>query len=243
MIGESFSRARQIVGLVAPATALLRSCRDGSVTDLWIGDSHAPFLNECWPVRSRSMTRIHDHEFVWHVGPRLMWSIANKGFPPEVRLVARLLHRFGTSRHRSLIVVFGEIDVRVHLVGAQARSGPSMSFVREYVDQCLLLARTMHADRVLVAVPVPPGDSFDDDPNFPRSGTLAERIGAFRLLRKALVAAVETAGAEPTTLLLDCTEELADSDGSLRIDLTDDGCHVNHSGAEVVRVCLQALPL
>jgi hypothetical protein len=176
-----------------------------------------------------------------------MWSIANKGFPPEVLLVARLIGRFGKSRRLSLIVVFGEIDVRVHLVNhlvdMQARSRPSMNFVSEYLKQCQLLAKTLLADRVLVAVPVPPGDSFNDPPNFPRSGTLAERIDAFLLLRDELAAAVDTTGAEPTTFLFDCTEELADSDGSLRADLTDDGCHVNHSGAEVVRVRMHALPL
>lgn len=172
-----------------------------------------------------------------------MWSIANKGFPPDVLLVARLVRLFGRSRHFSLMVAFGEIDVRVHLAGTQTRSHHGMKFVSEYVKQCQLLGQKLRATRVVVTVPFPPGDSFDDALGLPRAGTLAERIDAFRMLRQALAAAVDTTEAGPTTVLLDCTEKLADSVGSLRADLTDDGCHVNGGGARAVRESMQSLPL
>lgn len=235
-------RTRQVLTLVIPAIALVRICKDTRSTELWVGDSHAVFLNNCWPVSSR-LSRIDDQRFVWHLGPRLMYSIANNGFPLDVLLVARLIHWFGGSRNVALIFVFGEIDVRVHLADTQAQSRRSLKFLSEYAEQCRLLGQKLGATHVVVTVPVPPGDSFDDAPEFPRSGTLAERINAFRELRQALEAALSATGAEPKTVLLDCTEKLANPDGSLRADLTDDGCHVNKSGALLVRGGVQAILL
>lgn len=235
-------RMQQVLALVAPASALLRSCLDDSSKELWVGDSHVLFINECGPATSR-LTRVDGHRFVWHVGPRLMWSIARNGFPPDVLFLARLIRMFGGSRNLSLVVVFGEIDVRAHLADAHASPLRDMRFVSDYLRQCQVLGQRLGARCVVLAVPVPPKDAFKDTPGFPRSGTLEERIDAFRFLQKALVAAVDSAEALPATVLLDCTEEIADSDGSLRADLTDDDCHVNNTGAEVVRACLRELQI
>jgi hypothetical protein len=237
---KAVRRTRQALELVAPALGLLRSCLSDSSTNLWIGDSHSVFLTRSWPVSSR-LTKIEDHTFVWHAGPRLMWSIAHNGFPADVRLVAQLIRWFGGSRSLSLVVVFGEIDVRVHLAGTRRKSQRSMQFVSEYVTRCQHLGQKLCASRVFITVPVPPGDSFVETPGFPRSGTLAERINAFQNLRLALEAALHSTETEPTTVMLDFSEELADSDGSLRGDLTDDGCHVNDRGARLVGETLSAL--
>lgn len=232
-------RVRQFMALVVPTIALIRSCRNGKLVELWVGDSHAVFFNQCGPVSSR-LTRIDDHRFVWHFGPRLMWTFADKGFPPDILLIARLIRRIGRSRHFSLIVILGEIDVRVHLAGSQNQSRRSMAFVSEYVKQCQLMGRMLGAGRVLIAIPVPPG-SLKGVSGYPRSGTLAERIDMFKILREALVVEVNATEAQPTTLLLDCTNQLSDCNGSLLDHLTDDGCHVNDIGAEIVRACFLAV--
>lgn len=172
-----------------------------------------------------------------------MWSIGNNGFPPDVRLVSQLIRILGKTRHLSLMVVFGEIDVRAHLAGPCMQSRRSMNFARAYLMQCQNLGKLVRAQRVVITVPVPPGDSFEDAPEFPRSGVLSERIDAFCLLRRALTSAVDSSKGIPVTVLLDCTDEMADSDGSIRADLTDDGCHVNGTGARIVRAGLRALPL
>jgi hypothetical protein len=233
-------RTKQAFAMSGPALMLLRSGMGARPTELWVGDSHVLFMNGRRPGGTR-LTKISSRKFVWHVGPRLMWSIANTGFPPEVLLMAQLIRRFGGSRNLTLVVVFGEIDVRAHLAKRQARSRPGMKFVDEYLRQCQLLGKTLHAQRIVITVPVPPGDSLRDAPEFPRSGSLPERINAFRLLRAELEESVDTSGRESDVVLLDCTEEIADSQGSLRVDLTDDGCHVNDSGVSAIQASLKAL--
>jgi hypothetical protein len=169
-----------------------------------------------------------------------MWTFADNGFPADILWAARLIRRIGRSRQFSLIVVTGEIDVRLHLAGSHNQSRRSMAFVSEYVKQCQLLGRELGAGRVLVAIPVPPGNPKGVT-GYPRSGTLAERIDTFKILREALVVEVNATKSEPTTLVLDCTDHLADGTGSLLDHLTDDGCHVNDIGAGIVRACFLAV--
>ncbi|WP_141006116.1 hypothetical protein [Nocardioides humi] len=59
-------------------------------------------------------------------------------------------------------------------------------------------------------------------------------------MRSALTVAV---GATPTPMLrlLDLTDALSGPDGLMRDELTDDGCHTNAAGRDVVRREVAAL--
>lgn len=219
-------------GITAIA-GLLSSLRAGGVSEIWIGDSHAMCFNE--ERTSAALTRASEGQLVWHLGPRLMFSLSREGFPRRVRLAARLMNRI--SRSDSFIPVFvaGEIDVRCHLVPRSKAEGFDLSFVEEFVRQGCQLATLMGSHTVVFAVPPPPSVTCPVIPEFPTRGSIEERCEMFMDLREALITAVGTAAAEMRVVLLDATDDLMDESSGLRQELTDDGCHTNALGIQAVR--------
>lgn len=221
--------------------SLLLATRRRRPTELWFGDSHAIFLNK--PYASGVLTRAPEGQIVWHLGARLMHSIARNGFPPKVERGVRLLRLISRSGSIVPVVVTGEIDVRCHLVPHSAEPGFSFDFVADYVRQVRDLAQRMGARTAVVTVPPPPSVDCPKNPEFPIKGTIAERIAVFDELRAALTKAVSNAAGEPRVLLLDATDLLVDASGEFRGDLTDDGCHTNADGVHEVRTRVHQLGL
>lgn len=204
------------------------------VSAVWVGDSHAPYLSgaQLAPV-ARSA---EGNAVVW-LGPRLMYSVARDGFPrPLLPQLAGLSWRL---RERRLVVALGEIDCRVHLV-ERVSAGDDLAFVARYVDRVRELRQQLEAPSVVILGPVPPSDLVVgyDNPEFPRRGTLAERIAVTRLLDERLRSAV--AAADGHDIVFASLLFLAAPDGRLRDDRTDDGIHVNAAGSAEVRVHLDA---
>jgi hypothetical protein len=226
-------RGRDEFAFAVAVARLLLAARLGRLTELWIGDSHVAHHNDdewpCPPLRAMANGR-----FVWHIGPRLMYSLARDGFPPRAVFVARLLGRIARAGHGPLVLVAGEIDIRCHLAPRLAGSTAGLGFPATYVVRGQALARLARSSGAIFVVPVPPSDDFGDAPGFPIKGTLGERIKAFEQLRQELLAAVALAP-DPAVEVVDCTSELADSDGAMRSELTVDGCHVNAAGRQVVQ--------
>jgi hypothetical protein len=215
-------------GLVVRAIA-------GADLELWIGDSHASHLNTSdWPVPAQN--RIVRGRYVRHVGPRLMFSMARDGFPPEIVRLARRLGRYGRG-HIVVILVAGEIDIRCHLAPRLVGTDLRPEFPAAYVEHGIALGALAKADRLLFVVPVPPSDEVQDALGFPVAGTLSERLVAFGWVRAAMHAALDPGAA----LLLDATPGLADVSGALRTELSFDGCHVNEAGRVIVRAALDSL--
>jgi lysophospholipase L1-like esterase len=209
----------------------------GADLEIWIGDSHASHLNiSDWPVPAQN--KIIPGRYVRHLGPRLMFSVARDGFPPEIVRLARRLGRFGRGEVVILLVV-GEIDIRCHLAPRLAGTELALEFPATYVEHGLALGALAKANRLIFVVPVPPSDEVQDAEGFPVAGTLAQRLDAFSRVRAALHAAVDPSSA----LLLDATPGLADATGSLRSELSFDGCHVNEAGRVIVRSALDTLLL
>jgi hypothetical protein len=203
---------------------------------LWIGDSHATFVAG---TRVRAFDVSSEHEGVVWLGPRLMYSIARDGFPdpltPELD---------GVSLDLTLtpvVLVFGEIDCRVHLVERLAAGG-SLEFVSRYVVRAAELRARLGASDIVLLGPVPPSDKGESNPEFPKNGTLAERIAVSRLLERTLSEATASlrdrrVAAVPITSLLAGSET-----GALARQLTDDGTHVNPLGADLIRGRLASVP-
>lgn len=205
----------------------------GRPIELWIGDSHASHLNTSdWPVPPQNTIAPGVH--VRHLGPRLMFSVARDGFPPEVTRLVRRLVRFGRAPVTLLLVV-GEIDIRCHLAPRLAGTATPLDFPARYVAHGLALGAGVA--RLVFVVPVPPSDEVQDAQGFPVAGTLAERLDVFARMRSALHDAVDPSQA----LLLDATSCLGDGDGALRSEFSFDGCHVNEAGRVVVRAQLDTL--
>ncbi len=239
--GSAYRAARRYLRVLQGLLALLAAARRRRPTEVWFGDSHAIFVNQDYT--SAKLSRAPEGQIVWHLGGRLMWSLAHNGFPVRVHRAARALRLL--SRPGSLVPVFiaGEIDVRCHLVPRSSRPGYSLDFVADYVRRTQQLATEMGAPQLIIAVPVPPSDDCPKNPEFPIKGTIAERVEVFRELRRALIQAVAAADAAPEVRLVDATELLADETGELRSELTDDGCHTNAKGVRLVRSTVRGLDL
>ena len=209
----------KLLFLIAWPTLLRAMRRRSRRTELWIGDSHAVTVNR--PGTYSMFMRGPGGQLILRSGARLVYSIANKGFPPRVTRVARFVERFG--RRGALVPIFlaGEIDVRVHLA---ERVDAPFDWVAGYVERCMELARLLKADRVGFFVPPPPVDVREEDVGFPVRGTISERVQAHRKLRDALTSAVEPI---PNAVLIDFTEILAGPDGTMPPQATSDGAHTN----------------
>lgn len=208
--------------------SLVVAMRRSRQTELWIGDSHAMTSNR--EVTNSMFMRAPEGQLILRAGATLMYSIAQKGFPPRVVRVARVVNRFG--RPGALLPVFmaGEIDVRAHLA---QRLDQSFAFVDEYVDQCSAVASLLRAERIAFAVPPPPVDVAEEDTWFPIVGTMEQRLEAHKRLREALADAV---GSIPNAMLLDFTAVLtAGSSGGMPVELTTDGAHTNSEAVARIR--------
>jgi hypothetical protein len=234
------SAARPVVRAGRRALAMLRfglalarlvlAARRGPV-QFWIGDSHSVWLNRSWPAPPLSQAA--PGRWVWHIGPRLMYSLARDGYPPAVHRVARLLRLTGAGRAVTPIFVSGEIDIRCHLAGYLDRPGGT-DFVAGYVAAGRSVARAAGAQRVLFVVPVPPSDAVPDYAGFPVLGTLAERLTAFAAVRAELARAAAGSDEQPPAAVIDATADVSDAQGGLRVELSVDGCHLTPAGAQFV---------
>ncbi len=211
---------------VSAGIAGARRCSADRETTVWIGDSHGRF-NLGQPVVSARLTRASDSDFVWSIGPRLLHSVADRGWPPDVAWGSRFLRRPGRRPLLRLGFVLGEIDVRVFL-GKRVESGAlDLSFVPAYVARCEKVAGQAGGLAVLV-IPVPPSGPPDPLHEFPRVSSLESRVHAHQELREAIHRA---ASGRPTTRVFDPTPELSSGDGQLEPTFTDDGFHLNSAGA------------
>jgi hypothetical protein len=232
-IGTVYRGMLRYVRVARAFVSLLIATRRSTPTELWLGDSHSIFLNK--EYASGVLTRAPEGQLVWHLGPRLMHSIARNGFPPKVERRVRLLRRFSRPGSIVPVVVTGEIDVRCHLVRHSSDPDFNFDFVADYVRNVRGLAERLGAPMVVVAVPPPPSVDCPRNPEFPIQGSIAERITVFGDLREALIKAVANTSGRPRVLLLDATDLLVDGTGEFRSDLTDDGCHTNTNGVRKVR--------
>jgi hypothetical protein len=212
-------------------TALLHG-----IDELWVGDSHAVLLNTGrFPVLMESVGR---GRFIWHVGPRILYSIATTGFPPFVERMARLLRRLPRRRPLTAVFVFGEIDVRCHLAPRLVAGMVDPDFVAAYVRRAVDLATAVDADRTVILVPPPPSSAPLEDIEYPVVGTLDERLAAQAWLRRALTAAA--AAHNSRVQVIDSGPALSADDGIMRRELTDDGSHTNTAGRVAFRTHFEA---
>lgn len=225
-------RAR-LAGLIGVARMLAYAAL-GRVDEIWIGDSHAVHMNS--PTMIAALRRLPDGRWVWHLGPRVMFSIAREGLPTAVLRVLRLVSR--TRRAREIVwgFSFGEIDVRCHLVPRMGDPETALEFVPIYLERLRRAATAAGARRALVLIPPPESDVYPEQIGFPVVGSLAERIEASHALRDAMIRAAKDLPADGASVqLIDLTDSFSDERGAMREDLTYDGLHANDEGRAVMR--------
>jgi hypothetical protein len=215
------------------STRLFWAAWRGQLEEIWVGDSHAALT----PARElgRPLRHIENGRWVCHLGPRLQYSIARNGLPPQVLRIFRLVGRTKDAKDVLWIYSFGEIDVRCHLVPRMDEPG-AFDFVPRYLERIRESAVATGSDRVLVYVPPPESDVAEEQTGFPVIGSLEERTRALHLMRDAMHKAADSMSDEgPEILLVDCIDEFSDEHGVWQWKYTYDGLHTNDEGRAVVR--------
>lgn len=213
------------------ALLLLVSARSKRMTEFWIGDSNAVGFNTM--LNTSRLMRGEEGQFIWHRGPRLMYSLGRDGFPPSVYRVARLLGRI--APRGTILPVFsaGEVDVRCHLVPRAAADGFGLAFVADYISHGCRVAAALRSDHAVFAVSLQ-SEHTPRIPEFPIRGSLEDRMGMSERVRQAMIDAVGSYDGSVRPVLLDATDLLSDEMG-LRLELTVDGIHTNEQGIQLVR--------
>jgi hypothetical protein len=199
-----------------------------------IGDSHA--YNCFTPntaigcranvlVRTKDVSQTHvpyAYQFTHHLGSRTMHFAGRPG-----ALVTEAA-RCGVKAGDAVVWVFGEIDVRCHIVRQQAEFGRTPADVigtlaTDYIGGVLEVQRVFKPARNVVFAPIPPLDNpgYTSD-DFPVFGSIAERIEANKQLRAALSALCERHG----IMNLDVSAHYASPRGDLRWEVSDHFCHI-----------------
>lgn len=222
-------------GLVRLAIAIAR----GKVDQIWVGDSNAAFFGgERLPPLGVGTTI--ERRWAWHLGPRLMYSVARDGFKPAMHRAVRRLGRLPHGRDVLWVFSFGEIDNRCHLAPRVA-AGQDLDFVEPYVDRIRQLVADTGTPYGVIMVPVPPATELLVHESFPVRGTNEERLATHGILRKRLLDAVAAAPGSPGLIALDVCDELSDDQGWYRDDVHTDGVHPTDDGRAIAQAGLRRL--
>lgn len=228
------ARRRELFGLIR----LLWASRRGRLTEMWVGDSHSvTFVSANAPLPG--ILNAGQGRWIWHLGPRVMYSVARDGFPRWLHRAAQSIARTPTGSDVAWLFSFGEIDIRCHL-GPRLTVGADLEFVSSYVAQVRGLVEDAGTSTAAVVVPVPPSEDTLNHVHFPVKGTVEERVTAHRAVRAGLLAATGRDSPGADVRVLDATDVLADPSGLMRPALTDDRCHTNAAGRAAVRRKLDA---
>lgn len=194
-----------------------------------IGDSHV--LNcftpsraiGCRPnvlVRTGDVSAIpipYTHQFSHHLGSRTMHHGGQSG------ALLNAADQCGVKHGDAVVWVFGEIDVRCHIIRQHRQEGRQLDEVidlltRDYVRGILEVRSRYERSRHVVFAPIPPLDN----PNYtsadlPVFGSIAERVAVTRQVRHALAALCARHG----LVYLEAPATFETPQGDLQWDLSD----------------------
>jgi hypothetical protein len=207
-----------------------------------VGDSHAVLMVE-GSMPSRRIVHVAPGTTLVYLGPRLMHSVAHSGFPSWTLRLLQAWRRSPLARGEPTItLLLGEIDLRCHLAKPGRSDAAALEWlVDAYLDRARgLLEHMGPGGHVVVCGPNPPSSTYDSDEDFPVVGDVDERVAILDRLCSILSARIESAG-DSRLRFLDVRPLVAGPDGHLREDFTFDGCHLNASGAALLRARLASL--
>jgi len=203
---------------------------------IWVGDSHSLFIGN-HGNKMRAISLSNSGDLVFWLGPKLMHSISRDGF--AFSRFFKLLMKF-SSTNKVLIVVLGEIDCRVHLTTLVKNNkiDEIRVTIQKYWNQVHELCNRFGFEYSVILTPVPPSDKGIDNLEFPRTGSIEERIGITSFVSDEL-----EGFKDERVRVIKLNSILSDTDGTLSSAYTDDGVHVNALGSKVVISSLTKLKL
>jgi hypothetical protein len=201
-----------------------------------IGDSHifncftppellAQRANVLWPRPARSAnTRVPPLLFAHHAGGVTMHRAGRDG------VLAEFARDYRVRDGDTVVWVFGEIDVRCHIVRQHEFLGRDpdeivTTLVRNFVGRMVELRASYPRLSHVVFAPIPPLDNPDyQSDRFPVHGSIAQRIAA----RQALVSQLRETCRPVGIPILDIASQFATVRGDLEWDKSDSFCHLAH---------------
>jgi hypothetical protein len=206
--------------------SLINQIRQVRPKSIWIGDSHAHHLINQGAVMQKISITADNNLLIW-IGPRLLYSVSRKGF--ELDFLTRMVFKIA-SENQNVFFVLGEIDCRVYLVSKTLPGGQDAfaEIAKNYNHQISRLLRNYGLKRAIIVGPVPPSDSGAQSTEFPRNGTLAERVFVTKKLTESLLKCSSI-----DVLIVELASILSTENGCLDPLLSDDGIHVNRKGSKI----------
>ena len=211
-----------------------------------IGDSHVLncfTLNASIGCRPNVLVRTADvsdtpvpyaYHFSHHLGSRTMHFAGRPG------TLLGVANECSVKAGDAIAWVFGEIDVRCHIVRQRDERGRTLGEVvdtlaNDYVREVLGVQRAHDGVRSVIVAPIPPLDNpgYTSD-DFPVYGAIEARIEATRRLRAVLAALC----VRHRLLFLNVGTKYESPRGDLRWELSDHFCHI---GSGCQRPALEGL--
>jgi hypothetical protein len=142
--------------------------------------------------------------------------------------------RWRMGRFAAVALVFGEIDVRVHIGRVAERTGRSIACVVDELATRFLdaVARHRRRRRIIVIAVTPPAAGTDGMPpalpDYPNWRMAIDRVPVTRLLNDALRNGCAARGFD----FVECPADYAGPDGILRPEMSDGNVHIGreHTG-------------
>lgn len=199
------------------------------------GDSHSVILGA--NVLGRDLCNVSQlpRVDVLRLGPALAYTLpVQSSLNAGGKLLGYLLAN--PDRYDAVVLCFGEIDVRAHLIKQAVLQGISLTAVVEklveqyfrYVD--FLTARTGFPVFIWGPIASMPDDADFYNPDFPTVGCERERNQVTILLNRRLAARCEI---HPMAHYISIFDRLIDEDLCTRSEFYEDGVHLNRKGMHV----------
>ena len=196
-----------------------------------MGDSHVVSLTSSQYDRifNVNFDRIEEVNYIFislWFRDTLAFQVSQGNYPKNSLRMARILRKLRFLGAK-FVFCFGEIDVRCHLASPDKNS----DFLSSYTLKCLNLVRAQ-PKHVSFLTPTPPSDYYENHPRYPRRGTISERVVA----QNNFCVELEKSAQVLSCMFMNPSVEIIENDGILKREMTDDGCHLNEKGGDLIRV-------
>jgi len=188
---------------------------------VWVGDSHSAFIRK--RLRQKVSSDPVIESMVYWLGPRLLYSISKTGIP-TTRFFRTLMRIW---KPRNVIVVLGEIDIRMFLSDLSLRDS---LWVRNYLLKVedFRKATNLNTIYILTCLPVSvPLNASSKD----WKGSLIERLNGSDWLQSEVQKQINLEETFSRIKYLRLNGILLNNEGCLSRNFTEDGIHVNAIGA------------
>lgn len=167
---------------------------------------------------------------IYHLGPRTMHRIGRDGLRYlNIKQFAKV------AEGDVAIFAFGEIDVRCHVAKQKEIHLRSIDEVidtlaRNYI-KVIVENRDLFGNLMCIVYSVVPPTDHSNNLEFPKFGTLEERVRITQMLNHRLKFLCSASGIS----FLDVYEDFADENGVLRFDLSDQSVHIDSKQNQKIR--------